>query len=54
MVYLYFRTKNANFGLFWRAFGWKLLVYIFPRPLVFSLQYWYILLAFGIFAAILV
>jgi hypothetical protein len=42
---VYFLTKNANFGVFWKAlnenFG------VFHGLLVFVLPFWYIVLAFG-------
>jgi hypothetical protein len=38
---VYFQTKNSNFGKFWRALDWKVLVYF--------MTIWNILRAFGIF-----
>jgi hypothetical protein len=38
---VYFRTENTNLGKFWRALGWKMLVYF--------MAIWYILWSFGIF-----
>jgi hypothetical protein len=55
MVYLH--TKASNFGTFWKALGWKMLVhfmtiwYIFGHFVYFK-AIWYISRPFGIFMAI--
>jgi hypothetical protein len=43
---VHFKTKNANFGIFWKALRWTTLGYF--------IVIWYNYLSFGIFIAILV
>jgi hypothetical protein len=43
---VYFKTKNVNFGILWKASGWKILVF-------FNGNFWYIIWPSGIFLAIL-
>jgi hypothetical protein len=38
---VYFQTKNPNWGKFWRALDWKMLIYF--------MAFWNILQTFGIF-----
>jgi hypothetical protein len=45
---VYFRTKNPNFGIFWRVLQWKLLVYFMAIWSIFR-PFWYILWRLGIF-----
>jgi hypothetical protein len=49
-----FQTKNPNLGKFWRAQGWKMLIYfklfgIFYRHWGYFVTIWYILCSFGTF-----
>jgi hypothetical protein len=55
-----FQTKNPNLGKFWRALGWKMLIYFMPNGNIlqtFGIFYnhwlhfvftWYIFSGFGI------
>jgi phosphatidylglycerophosphate synthase len=51
---IYFQTKKTNFGKFWKAMQWKMLVLKVPFCLLYGqmvncLAIWYILWSFGIF-----
>jgi hypothetical protein len=56
---LYFHTKNADLGIFWRALGWKIVFYImvtwfFIAILANFMANWYFCGQFGTFFPILV
>jgi hypothetical protein len=51
----YFPTKNPNFGKFWRALEWKMLIYFMTiksilRPFGIIMAVWYSLWSFGIYS----
>jgi hypothetical protein len=48
---VYFQIKNPNLGKFWRALGWKRLVYSMAI-LKYIAAHWYILWTFGNLVAI--
>jgi hypothetical protein len=51
---VYFHNQKANFGIFWKALGCKLLVYFiaifgtFKSHLVFLWPFWYFFHPFGL------
>jgi hypothetical protein len=53
-MYTYLQTKSPNFGTFWRALEWNMLVYIFYGHLLNFTAICYILRLFGIFSRLFV
>jgi hypothetical protein len=45
MVYNSFEPKNVNSGIFWKALGWKILVF-FMTILLFLCPFWNVLPTF--------
>jgi hypothetical protein len=46
--WLAFRTKDPNWGKFWRALQWKMLVYFMTIWSTYTMAIWHILRPFGL------
>jgi hypothetical protein len=49
---VYFQTKKANLGKFWRALECNMLIYFMPILNIHIMAVWYILWSFGKFVVI--